>query len=161
LTLANPDTGTVRSVFADGVVYSVGDGAAWVGGFNPKDPVPPPPSIGSTYNELVRRDLATGQKTPWLYVSGASLYVAAVSHTTLLVTGYFRHGSGTWIVTGANQAQRLTTPGTGEDFSFAGGLVSDAGGVWLAGPGGIYLWRPGVGLSLVSDVGATPAGSCI
>ena len=161
LTLVNPDTGTVRSVFADGVVYAVGDGTAWVGGFNPKDPVPPPPSMGGSYNEVVRRDLATGQKTPWLYVSGANLYVAAASKTTLLVTGYFRHGSGTWIVSGANQAQRLTIPGTREDFPFAGGLVSDAGGVWLAGPGGIYLWRSGAGLSLVSEVGATPAGSCV
>ena len=161
LQLVNPDSGAVRTVIADAVVFSVGDGAAWIGAFNPKDAVPPPPSEGGTFNEVVRRDLATGQSAPWLYVSGASLYVAAVSQNRLLVTGYFRHGSGTWIVSAANQSQRLRVPGTGEDLAFAGGFVSDAGGAWLSGPGGVYLWRPETGLSLVSEVAATPAGSCM
>jgi virginiamycin B lyase len=161
LTLVNPDSGIVRKVIPDDPVFQVGDGAAWVGVFNPKDPLPQPPSEGGTFNEVARRDLATGQSAPWLYVSGASLYVAAESQGRLLVTVYFAHGSQTWIVTGANQAERLTVPATGEDFTFTTGFVSDANGVWIAGPGGIYLWRPGKGLSLVSEVDAKPAGACV
>jgi hypothetical protein len=139
----------------------VAGGAAWVGAFNTRDPVPPPPSQGLTYNQVVRRDLATGQAAPWLYVSGASLYVVAVSAGRLLVNGYFKRGSGAWIVSGANQAERITVPGTGEDFAFNSGFVSDAGGVWIGGADGIYLWRPGKGISLVSDAIAAPAGTCM
>jgi streptogramin lyase len=160
LTLVNPDSGAVRKAIPDGVVFTTGDGAAWVGVFNPKDPLPPPPSQGGTSNEVVRRDFGTGQSAPWLYVSGASLYVAAESQSRLLVTGYFKNGSGTWIVTAANQAQRLIQPVTGEDFALNAGFVTDANGTWIGGLDGVYLWRPEKGLSLVSDVVAAPAGSC-
>lgn len=161
LTVVNPDSGIVRKAIPDAHVFKAGDGAAWAGVFNPKDPLPQPPSEGGTFNEVVRRDLATGQSAPWLYVSGANLYVAAESQGRLLVTGYFSHGSRAWIVSDANQAERLTVPGTGEDFTFTTGFVSDANGVWIAGPGGIYLWGPGKGLSLMSETAATPAGACI
>jgi streptogramin lyase len=160
-TVVNTVSGAHRTVTAGGPVFQVAGGAAWVGAFNTRDSVPPPPSQGPTSNQVVRLDLGTGQVAPWLYVSGASLYVIAVSAGRLLVSGYFRHGFGTWIVSGANQAERITVPGTGEDFAFNAGFVSDANGVWLGGLDGIYLWRPGKGISLVSDAIAAPAGMCM
>jgi streptogramin lyase len=160
LTLVNPDTGAVRTVFADDSVQLVGDGAAWVGSRNVKDPLPQPGGIGNGFNQLIRRDLVTGQKTVWLYASGAYVYVGAVGGGKVLVTAAFKRDSRAWILSGANQAERLTVPGTGLDLSFNGGFLADPQGIWLHGGDGIYLWRAGSGLTLVSASAATPAGAC-
>jgi hypothetical protein len=139
----------------------VGDGAAWLGTRNQQDPASPPPSMGEAYNEVLRRDLTTAQTTSWFYLSGVNLSVPAAGAGIVLVSAYDQQGPQTWLVTGPNQAVRLTAPGTGDDFSYSAGFISDASGVWLGGLDGIYLWTSATGLALVSDVVATPAGSCL
>jgi streptogramin lyase len=160
LTLVNPDSGAVRTLFTDSTVLQVGEGAAWIGARNVKDPLPQPPGIGYGFNQLVRRDLTTGQKTVWFYASGANLYVAGISDGKLQVSGSFKHDSRTWIISGPNQAEQVIAPETGEAFSSYGGFVSDAQGFWLHASDGINLWRPGIGLTLVSTSTATLAGTC-
>jgi virginiamycin B lyase len=161
LTLVDPDSGAVRAVFADSVVFQVADGAAWVGMRNQADALPPTPGMGESFNEIARRDLATAQTVAWFYLSGANLYASALGGGKLLVIAYDNQGPQTWLVSGPNQAVHLTVPGTVEEFSYSGGFMSDGERVWLAGPGGVYLWSSGTGLILVSDVVATPAGSCV
>jgi hypothetical protein len=65
-----------------------------------------------------------------------------------------------WIVSGPNSADRLTMGATGDPFPVAGNVTGDASGLWLAGPLGIYLWAPRIGLTLVSTAGGTPGGIC-
>jgi len=163
LTLVNPDSGAVRTVFTDDTVQLVGDGAAWVGARNTKDPLPQPGGIGNGFNQLVRRDLVTGQKTVWLYASGAYVYIHAVRGGKVMASGTFKHGSQAWILSGPNQSEAITfpetTPETGVE-STGGAFLGDPMGIWISGAGGMYLWRPGIGTILVSTATATPVGSC-
>jgi len=46
------------------------------------------------------------------------------------------------------------------DVSTYGAFLADPQGIWLQGGDGIYLWRAGSGLTLVSTSTATPVGTC-
>jgi hypothetical protein len=119
---------------------------------------------GETPDELLRRDLSSGQTTTWLYRPGESLYVAAVSGGRLLVYGYAPGGGGSQadylILSGPNEATALTIPGTGEPLPVSASMVADKQGIWLGSDSGIYLWTQRTGPVLVSDIPASPAGTC-
>jgi virginiamycin B lyase len=162
LWLVDPDTGGKQAILQDSGVQVVGDGAAWIGAVNNADPAPPQPGMGGVprYNEVSRRDLASGASEPWFYRSGATVQAKAALGGRLVLWAQTSDTQDVWIVSGPNLADRLTMGAMGDPFPVAGNVTGDASGVWLAGPLGIYLWTPRTGLTLVSTVIGTPAGTC-
>jgi streptogramin lyase len=162
LLLVNPDTGAKRAILEDNGIQAVGDGAVWIGVLNKDDPAPPQPGMGGVprYNEISRRDLATGTITPWFYRSGTTVQVATPVGGRLVLSTQTPTAQDVWIVSGPNSADRLTVGAAGDPFPIAGNVTGDASGLWLAGPLGIYLWTPRTGLILISTVKGTPAATC-
>jgi streptogramin lyase len=162
LWLLDPDTGVKRAILQDSGIQAVADGAAWIGAVNKADPAPPEPAMGGVvkYNEVSRRDLASGATTPWFYMSGTAVYVRAAVGGRLVLWTDTPAAQDVWIVSGPNLADRLTTGAQGDPFPVADNVTGDASGLWLAGPLGIYSWTPRTGLILISTVKGTPAGTC-
>jgi streptogramin lyase len=162
LWLVDPDTGAKRAILQGSGIQAVADGAAWIGVVNPDDPAPFPPGIGggASYNQISRRDLTADISTRWFYRSGVSVQVLAAVGGRLVLASQTSAAQDVWIVNGMNLADRLTISPTGDPFPLAGNVASDATGVWLAGPEGIYLWTFRTGLILISTIKGTPAGSC-
>jgi hypothetical protein len=175
LLLIDPDTGVNRTILQEDGIQAVADGAAWTGVLNHDDPSPPQfLGIGSgiAYNQVSRRDLATGATLPWFYRSGVSVQVAAAVGARLVL---WTQTPGplppdVWIVSGPDQADRLTIGAPFDRFPLSRNVTADTSGLWLASDGigwglqglvGIYLWTPRTGLILISTVAGTPAGTCI
>lgn len=160
LTLINPDSGALRTVFTDAFVNLVSGQVAWVGARNASDTLPGPPGIGANFNEVDSRDLSTSRTKAWLYRPGSNLFVLAAANGSILVQAYDL-GSGALLVAGApGQSQAVTVAGTGRPVPLSGGLVNDANGWWLGSLDGLYLWTPHTGAVLVSELTAAPAGQC-
>jgi streptogramin lyase len=160
LTLVNPDSGAVRTVFTDSVVSLVSGQVAWISARNDADPLPPPPGIGGSYNEVQSRDLITSQTTTWFYRPGSDLYVMGAANGSIVVSGRDSDLSYLWVVSSQGQADALTVPGTGDLLPYSGGLIADANGWWLGSLDGVYLWTPRTGAVLVSEALAAPVGQC-
>src|ERR1700682_425632 len=160
LTLVNPDSGAIRTIFSDSPVAFVSGDVAWTYAWNDADKLPHPPGMGGGHNQVGSRDLNTSNTTPWLYRAGTDLYVMGVTDRSIVVRGNDPDASYVWVVTGPGHAQPVTAPGTGDAESFAGRPVADGNGWWLGSQDGLYLWTPRTGAFLVSDVKATPAGTC-
>jgi streptogramin lyase len=160
LTLVNPDSGAVRTVFTDSVVHAVSGQVAWVADRNTNDTLPQPPGQGSADNEVQSRDLITSNTTTWIYRPGSNLYVVAVANGSILVHGYDAGSEFLLVVTAPGQAQPVTVPETGNSVPLSSGLVADANGWWIGSLDGVYLWTRHTGAILVSELTAAPAGPC-
>jgi streptogramin lyase len=161
LTLVNPDSGAVRTVFSDSAVHWISGQTAWIATRNETDTLPQPPGIGGSNNEVQSRDFVSLQKTSWLYRPGSNLYVAAAAKGSIVVTVYTADSNSLLIVNAPGQAVPITIPGTDEPIPLGGALVSaDATSWWLGSLDGLYLWTPHTGAILVSEATATPAGAC-
>ena len=160
LTLVDPDSGVVTTAFSDSVVYLVSGNVAWIGARNDADPLPPPPSMGVSYNEIQRRDLSTSQTTTWFYSPGSNLYAVTAANGSILVSGSNGSATNLWAVTGPGQAVPITVPGSVDAVPNTNGLVYDANGWWIGSLDGVYLWTQRTGAVLVSESLGAPAGAC-
>jgi hypothetical protein len=160
LWLADPDSGSLRTLFTDSAVMAVSGKTAWIGTFNSSDPLPQPPGEGGGYNELQGRDLNTSTITTWLYRSGSSLYFANAASSSILVSGYDSYGTYLWVVGAPGKADLITDPATGDPLAHGSAFPAAADGWWLGTPSGLYLWTARTGAVLIADVDATPAGAC-
>jgi hypothetical protein len=160
LWLADPDSGSLRTLFTDSAVMAVSGKTAWIGTFNSSDPLPQPPGEGGGYNELQGRDLITSTITTWLYRSGSSLYFANAATSSILVSGYDSYGTYLWVVGAPGKADLITDPATGDPLAHGSAFPAAADGWWLGTPSGLYLWTARTGAVLIADVDATPAGAC-
>jgi streptogramin lyase len=160
LTLVNPDTGAVRTVFTDSVVNAVSGQVAWVVDRNPNDTLPGPQGQGRAENEVLSRDLATSKTTAWIYRPGTSLAVVAAGNGSILVQGTYVASDFLLVVTAPGQAQPVTVPETDNPVPLSGGLVADSHGWWIGSLDGVYLWTPHTGAILVSELTAGPTGPC-
>jgi len=162
LWLVNPDTGALGTAFSGGTVTAIGNGAAWLSTQNPADPHPPVEINGAPGNDEVdRRDLRTGATSSWLYMPGTDIGVLMVVGKSLVV-GAVRDGVGTTLMmTAPNVTQPLKAPVAGEDLWSFASAAETSDGVWIPGRAGhLYLWTPNIGLILVADTHADPAGAC-
>ncbi len=161
LTLVNPDTGAVRTVFTDSIVDAISGQVAWVVDRNPNDTLPAAfGTEGPAYNEVQGRDLSTSKTTTWIYRPGSSLAVAAAANGSIFVHGYDVAADILLVVTAPGQAQPVTVPETDNPVPLSGGLVADAHGWWMGSLDGVYLWTPHTGAILVSEMTASPTGPC-
>jgi streptogramin lyase len=161
LTLVNPDTGAVRTVFTDAIVDAISGQVAWVVDRNPNDTLPAALGTeGPAYNEVQGRDLSTSKTTTWIYRPGSNLAVAAAANGSIFVHGYDVAADILLVATAPGQAQPVTVPETGNPVPLSIGLVADANGWWMGSLDGVYLWTPHTGAILVSEVTAAPAGPC-
>jgi streptogramin lyase len=160
LSLVNPDSGAVRTVFSDAAVSLVSGQVAWLQTRDNTDPLPGPGGIGPASNEILRRDLTTSQTTTWLYRSGFGLYVVAATSDSVIVSGNDTSSSYLWLVSGPGQAIPINVPETTEPVPLSQGLIADANGWWIGSLDGVYLWTPHTGAVLVSASLASPAGTC-
>ncbi len=160
LTLVNPDTGAVRTVFTDSVVNAVAGQVAWVVDRNPNDTLPWPQGQGRGENEVQSRDLGTSKTTTWIYRPGSFLAVAAAANGSIFVHGYDVASDFALVVTAPGQAQPVTVPETDNPVPLSSGLVADANGWWIGSLDGVYLWTPHTGAILVSELTAAPTGPC-
>lgn len=160
LTLVNPDSGAIRTVFSDSIVSLVSGHTAWIEARNDTDPLPQPPGIGGSNNEVQSRDLSTSQTTSWFYRAGSDLHVVGVANGSIVVSGRDSNSSYLWVVSSPGQAEAITVPGTGDVLPVTSGLIADANGWWLGSLDGVYLWTPHTGAILVSESPAAPAGAC-
>lgn len=159
--LVNPDSGSVRKVLADVVVHAVTGQLAWTSVWNPADTLPQPPGIGGSNNEVQSRDLATSQKTTWLYRPGANLFVIAATNQSILVHGYSVAGDSLWVLGAPGQPVPITVPGSDDPMPVAGTpAVAYGNGWWIGSLDGLYLWTAHTGAILVSESTASPAGAC-
>ena len=163
LWLVNPDTGAMHEVLTSETVEAVGDGAEWIGAVNPQDPHPVRSVLGygASPDELMRRDIATGQLTTWIYKPGEELSVVGISGGILLVSG--RVGLAVpdvWIVSSPNEAAGLSISVLA-NILYTSGMVADRSGAWLGSLDGVYLWTARTGPVLVSDYGPSSVlGAC-
>jgi hypothetical protein len=160
LTLVNPDTGAVRTVLSEGTVEAVGDGKAWIATRNLADKLPEPGGIGPALNTVSRRDLVTGATVTWLYRPGSDLFVSAAVDDVLFVSARTFSGASNLVVSSPNQPRAMVLPFTLDDNPLLQGFVADSQGIWIGSLDGVYLWTARTGGVLVSDVAATPAGTC-
>ena len=160
LSLVNPDSGELRTVFTDAAVASISGHVAWIQARDNSDPLPGPGGIGPASNQILRRDLTTLQTTTWLYRSGFGLYVVATTGDSIIVSGNDTSSSYLWLVTGPGQAVPITVPETGDAVPYSSGLVADTNGWWIASLDGIYLWTPHTGAVLIYPLDVAPAGAC-
>ena len=160
LSLVNPDSGELRTVFTDAAVALISDHVAWIQGRDNGDPLPGPGGIGPASNQILRRDLTTLQTTTWLYRSGFGLYVVAATGDSIIVSGNDTSSSYLWLVTGPGQAVPITVPETGDAVPYSSGMVADTNGWWIASLDGIYLWTPHTGAVLIYPLDVSPAGAC-
>jgi streptogramin lyase len=160
LTLVNPDTGAVRTVFSDSVVHAISEQVAWIVARNAADTLPEPPGIGGANNEVQSLNLNTGQKTTWLYRPGSNLYVIGASNGTIIVRGEDSGSGFVLLVSAPGQAVPLTVPESGDALPLTSGLIADTNGWWMGSEDGVYLWTSHTGAILVSALTAAPAGAC-
>jgi streptogramin lyase len=160
LTLVNPDSGAIQTVFNDAAVALISGHVAWIDTRDNTDPLPGPGGIGPAPNEILRRDLTTLQTTTWLYRSGFGLYAVAAAGDSIIVSGNDTSSSYLWLMNGPGQAVPIDVPETGDAVPLSQGLVADANGWWLGSLDGIYLWTQHTGAILVSESLASPAGAC-
>lgn len=160
LTLVNPDSGSVRTIFSDSAVSLVAGHVAWITTRNESDTLPQPPGMGGSSNEVQSRDLITSQRTAWIYRPGSDLGPVAAGNGSIVVSGRDRASNFLLVVSAPGQAVPITFPETGDISSFTGGLVAAANGWWLGSLDGVYLWTPRLGAVLVSEVKAALAGTC-
>jgi streptogramin lyase len=160
LWLLNPDTGAFNHVLTDSVVDRVDGSTAWLEVHNPADALPNPSAMGGGGNEIVKRDLATGQTTTWLYRPGTNLSVAGVFDGSPVVAQSDGLTTSFWLVKSAGQATMLTFPFDSDPFSSVSVFGGDSAGIWVGSQDGVYLWTPRTGSALVTEVAATPAGTC-
>jgi streptogramin lyase len=160
LWLLDPDTGALKTVFTDAQVTVVDETDAWLMMRNPSDKLPDPSAMGASSDEILRRDLLTGATTVWLYRPGTSMGVVAVANRMPIVWIYDGLSTTYWIMTRANEAQRMDFPFSSVRYPSIGGFTGDAAGVWAGSLDGVYLWTPRTGGVLMSEVEATPAGIC-
>jgi len=160
LWLVDPDSGAVQQVLKDGTVDVVEGSDAWLETRNPTDILPPPPTMGEAHNQVVKRDLATGSTTTWLYRPGSQLAVAAVVNGSPVVSRYTGSTVELLMVTSPDQAQRIDLPFTTDRYPSVSGFVSDPQGLWLGTADGVYLWSARTGGALITNEVATPAGTC-
>jgi len=65
------------------------------------------------------------------------------------------------MMTAPNVTQPLQAPVAGEDLWAFDSAAETSEGVWIPGrTGHLYLWTPNIGLILVADTHADPAGAC-
>lgn len=160
LTLVNPDTGVVRTVFGDSVVHVISGQVAWIVARNAADTLPEPSGIGGANNEVQSLDLNTGQKTTWVYRPGSDLYVIGASSGTIIVRGHDSGSAFVLLISAPGHAVPLTVPESGDPLPLTSGLIGDANGWWMGSEDGVYLWTPHTGAILVSTLTAAPAGAC-
>jgi streptogramin lyase len=160
LWLADPDTGAMRQVLKDGAVNMISGSTAWIGVWNAADKLPQPPGIGGGDNEILKQDLVTGATTAWLYLPGTNLFVVAVISGGAVISSYDGPNTKLWMVLSANQPQRMDFVFSTDPYMNFGGFVEDTQGLWIGTNDGVYLWTARTGPVLVSDVAATPAGTC-
>ena len=160
LWLVNPDSGHVRKIFSDSVVHVVSGRVAWIAARNNADPLPEPPGIGGSTNEIQSRDLNTLVTTTWMYRSGSDLYVTGAGNGSIVVSGRDQTSSYLWVLSDPGQAQAVTVPDTSEAVPSTSAMVADANGWWVGSLDGLYLWTARTGAILVSESPAAPAGTC-
>lgn len=160
LWLVNPDSGAMRTIFSDTAVAFVSGQVAWTYAWNDADKLRHPPGMGGGFNEVRSRDLNTSKTTTWMYRAGTDVYVMAVAERGIVVRGNDPNTSFLWVVSGPGQAQSVIALGTGDAEPFTGRAIADANGWWLGGLDGVYLWTPRTGAVLISEVTASPAGTC-
>jgi streptogramin lyase len=160
LTLVNPDSGAIQTVFSDAAVALISGRVAWIDIRDNTDPLPGPGGIGPASNEIQRRDLTTLQTTTWLYRSGFGLYAVAATGDSIIVSGDDTSARYLWVMSAPGQAVPITVPETADAVPLSQGLIADANGWWLGSLDGIYLWTPHTGAVLVSESLAAPAGAC-
>jgi streptogramin lyase len=160
LWLLNPDTGSFTLAFADGRVTYVDGDAAWLGDRNPADKLPDVSAMGGATNEVLRRDMATGKTTVWLYKPGTNMNVVAVVGGKPILWMYDAAVTTYWILNAPNQAQQIEFPFDSDVYPSVRGFTADAAGVWVGSDEGVYLWTPRTGAVLMTDQPATPAGTC-
>jgi streptogramin lyase len=159
-TLLDPDTGALKVALTDTAVERIDGSTAWVTTWNTADKLPSPAGMGGGSNQVMKRDLVTGQTTVWLYRPGTQVYVVGAVGGSPVVNVWDGTQSTQWIVTAPNQARLL-------EYSFSGsvqlstrGFISDSTGLWIGSDDGVYLWTPRTGAVLVTEQAVTPAGTC-
>jgi streptogramin lyase len=160
LTLLDPITGGFKTLLNDVTVATVDGSTAWLQARNPADKLPEPPGIGGASNEIRKRDLVSGKTTVWFYRPGTSLYVVGIVNGAPIVSARDGDATSVWLVTAANQAQKLTFPFSIDRDAYLGRFVGDSAGIWVGSNDGIYLWTARTGAVLISDEAASPAGTC-
>jgi streptogramin lyase len=159
LTLVDPDSGAMRTLFSDSAAMFVSGQMAWIGGRDATDPLPQPPGIGGAFNEVQSRDLKTSATTTWIYRPGSSMYVITGTEGSVVVTGYDANGSYVWFANAPGQAEAITGPELANPLAFPVSRI-DTIGLWLGTLDGLFLWTHRTGPILVADTVAAPAGTC-
>lgn len=152
--LLDPRTGSVTLLRDLPWVWTVRDGYAWVGRFDPRDKTVQPPSELAPLNSLVRINLATGAETIWFYGAGTYPYFMGLDsrgRPLVLVN-----------LNGTNQIRLIDQPGSSGQLIESGNgeiyvLQADGERLWFGSTKGIYLFRPQVGFQKVYAYDAGPA----
>jgi len=160
LSVVDPDTGAMRQVLTDDVVYAVSGSFAWTAVWNPADKLPQPPGMGGNHNEIDRRDLTTGARTSWYYAPGSNLFVVAVVDGAPVISSWDAVTTRWVIAKSPTEAQPMSFPLSEDQFGSFSGFIADPQGIWVGSPDGVYLWSARTGGILVSDEPGAPAGPC-
>ena len=160
LSLVDPDTGAMREVFADDVVYAVSGSVAWTAVWNSADKLPQPPGMGGGRNEIDRRDLVTGARTTWLYAPGTNAFVVAVVGDTPVISTWDGVTTKFVLASSPGEAVPMAFPFNMDQYPTYSGFIADPQGIWVGSSDGVYLWTARTGGILVSEQAGTPAGTC-
>ena len=149
-----PFTGPAKLLTATGYWTAVGGGAAYG---TATSAVP-----NGAANTILRLDLSTGKAQPWFTAANAQSSVLGfdakgapvIQDYFTLPNAYPPSGTQIWIVPGLAQGYVIAN-----NPPFGGAPVADSHGLWFPG-GQTFLFVPGQGTFVASQVGGNLAGIC-
>jgi hypothetical protein len=166
-------SGAVKAMARVDNVMAVKDGFAWIGAVDPHDPSPPQvPASRRLFDTIVRVDLASGARIPWIYKPGQGVLLDAVDS---LGRAVITVASPPDFAFYGGEIRRVDNPVSGGENNgelvYPGGLgfdvpQPDGDRVWFGNDRGIYMYAAGSGMQKVyastpkPGQSVVPAGIC-
>jgi hypothetical protein len=148
--LLDPIHGTLKTITAGGVNWTVVGGAGWSADVAPGTAAPPGKMTG---NRLLRLDLASGSVAPWFADPGFAVTVLGVgAGVQVLVQAANDQHVQLWLMSSPGSATKIYEGGGWQSGrpGFQPG-VADRHGFWLVEGSAVYLYATEGGLKKVAD----------
>jgi hypothetical protein len=164
LWLVDPVTGSSHQLPGiSSPQVSGGSGVVWVGEVNPADPSPinTGTSVGILEDQIIRVDVKSSSRIPWLYRPGTGLSVLAIDgrgYPLIALKRDWRDPVTELLIAPDTTTQRTIYKGPLVGTWGVG--IADSHGVWFGSPQGIYFYSETGGLQKVSNQPGFLANGC-